>query len=78
MGCAEFGGTTVKNPNCDNDKCRSEESAVRILPYSGGGNLILCRACFDHEIAYRRERNHQLTDDCKFLLPTWESLEIYA
>jgi hypothetical protein len=32
---------------------------VRVYPIGAGGNLILCRACFDHENAYNRERERQ-------------------
>jgi hypothetical protein len=57
---------------------------VRVLPHNNTplhGNDILCRACFNREIAYRRERNqsrlHPLADDAKFDLPNWEDLEVY-
>lgn len=67
----------AKNNMCDNDKCRSETGEVRVLPLAGDGNLILCRACYDHEMRWRRERNLALADDCKFDLPAWESLKVY-
>ena len=70
----------LHNNNCDGDHCAAETGEVRVLPLgknSYHGNLILCRSCFDHEIRYRRERNTDLTADCRFALPTWESLEDY-
>jgi hypothetical protein len=68
------------NPNCDGGRCRSSTGEVRVLPFGKTpehGNGILCRACFDHEIRFRRERNLELGDFAKFDLPTWESLKIY-
>jgi len=68
----------MKNWNCDNDKCLSATGEVRVLPTGGQGNLILCRACFLHELRYRQERNRALSVDCQFELPTWDSLKVYA
>jgi len=70
---------THHNPNCDGDKCvpLPVAACVRVLPTGGGSNLILCRACFDHEIRFRRERNRELGDFARFELPAWESLTIY-
>lgn len=67
----------MQNPNCDNDKCISSKGQVRVLPIGGGGNAILCRACFNHEMNYRIERNLELDIDAAFDLPSWESLEVY-
>lgn len=67
----------MKNPDCDNDKCRSAHGEVRVLPTGGDGNLILCRACFHYELAFRRERNLDLSKDCQFELPEWKSLKVY-
>jgi hypothetical protein len=68
----------MKNPNCDNDKCRSSTGQVRVLPTGGDGNAILCRACFDYELRWRRERNRELSKDCQFKLPSWDSLKVYG
>ncbi len=46
----------MQNPNCDGSHCRSETGEVRVYPLGGGGNLILCHACFAHENRYRFER----------------------
>lgn len=72
-----------KNPNCDNEHCREPHGEIRVLPtgpkdpISGDGcsNALLCRACFDHEIRWRKERNSEVWKP--FDLPTWESLRIY-
>lgn len=68
----------MKNPNCDNDKCHSSTGEVRVLPTGGDGNAILCFGCFLHEIAWRRERNRELSKECQFKLPSWESLKVYG
>jgi hypothetical protein len=44
---------------------------------SGDANEILCRACFEHEIKYRRERNRELGTFAQFALPTWEACKAY-
>lgn len=63
--------------NCDGSGPHSG-TEVRILPTSPGSNVILCRADFVREISWRKERNRDLSDDAKFDLPSWESLEIYT
>lgn len=68
----------MKNPNCDNDKCTSETGEVRVLPTGGDSNAILCHACFNHEISFRKERNRDLSQDCRFRLPSWDSLKVYG
>lgn len=68
---------TMKNPNCDNDKCVSANGQVRVLPVGGQSNMILCRKCFDYEILYRRDRNRKLSKDCQFALPSWDDLKVY-
>ena len=67
---------SATNPNCDGSgPCSFGE--VRTLPTGGDNNAILCRSCFNSEIAFRQERNKQLSPDCAFKLPTWDSLEVY-
>ena len=68
----------VHNPNCDGDQCAADSGEVRVLPECGEGNSILCRSCFDHSIAYRRDRNQGLDASCRFDLPAWESLKVYG
>lgn len=68
----------IHNNNCDGDKCRATSGEVRVLPTGGDSNAILCRSCFNYEIAFRLERNRQLSADCAFKLPAWESLRVYS
>jgi hypothetical protein len=68
----------MKNPNCDNYKCLHPHSEVRLLPTGGDSNAILCRTCFEHELHFRRQRNRDLSLDCRFDLPSWDSLKVYA
>jgi hypothetical protein len=65
------------NPNCDGYKCGSKTGEVRLLPTGGSSNLILCRRCFDYEIAFRKDRNKELGKFAQFKLPAWEELEVY-
>jgi hypothetical protein len=65
----------VHNNNCDGDHCNSSTGEVRLLPYGGGGNLILCRSCYDYEIAWRKDQIKRKRD---FETPEWESLEVYT
>lgn len=67
----------VKNPNCDNDKCKSAIGEVRVLPIGGDSNAILCHACYAHEMAFRAERNIELGKAYQFDLPKWEDLKVY-
>lgn len=67
-----------KNPNCDNDKCRNETGEVRVLKTGGDSNAILCRACYEYELSWRRERNTELAKDVQYDLPEWNSLKIYG
>ncbi len=69
-----------QDPNCCGAYCQSAIGEVRVLPLSREahhGNLILCRACFDREIAWRRRRNMELAPEAAFDLPDWESLAVY-
>lgn len=67
----------MKNPNCDGDQCRKITGEIRVLPTGKDGNALLCRHCFKHELAFRRERNRELDHDCQFELPAWDSLKVY-
>lgn len=66
-----------RNWDCSNDKCTDPHSEVRVLPYGGGGNLTLCRACFDHEMRFRRLVNGMYQDRMPFETPEWDSLRVY-
>lgn len=67
-----------QNPNCDNDKCTSATGEVRLLPTGGEGNMILCFACYLHELSWRRMRNKELGKAAVFALPDWKSLKVYG
>lgn len=69
----------MNNPNCDGNGPHSV-GEVRVLATSEMSNAILCRQCFEKEIAWRKSRNtSRLNPVCeKFELPTWDSLEVYA
>lgn len=62
------------NNNCDGGHCISTQGQVRVLPIGGGGNLILCQACFNYEIAWRKD---QIRSGRDFDTPSWDSLEVY-
>jgi len=48
---------------------------VRLLPYGGGGNVIVSRKSYEREINWRKE---QIKAGIPFELPTWESLRVYV
>lgn len=63
----------MNNPNCDGNGPHALNQEVRVLPYSGG-NLILCRACFEDEIRWRMARKSVVS--IPYDLPAWDSLEV--
>jgi len=70
----------MTNPNCDGgteNNCNPNQE-VRILPYGGDGNLIVCKSCFNREMIFRRQRNQELAKDCQFALPAWNDLKVYG
>ena len=70
--------SNCNNPNCDGGQCHKSTGEVRKLPMGGSANAILCFDCYRYEMQYRRERNEELEDDCKFAIPLWDSLEVDA
>jgi hypothetical protein len=62
------------NPYCCGYHCTSETEEVRVLPYGGGDNVILCNACFRYELNYRRD---EIRRGRQFELPAWSDLELY-
>jgi len=68
----------MKNNSCDNTLCLISDGEVRLLPDGGGGNLILCRACYQHEINFRGYRNRNLEAGEQFPTPEWKALEVYG
>lgn len=79
MNNGYYDGRTFRLNDCDGSgPCVVSE--VRVLPLGSNphhGNLILCRACFEREIAFRRERNRELARANWFALPAWDSLAKY-
>lgn len=65
----------MQNHNCDGGGPHKGKQ-IRVFP-AGDSNYLLCRACFNREIAFRKERNRELSPDCAFKLPTWDSLKVY-
>lgn len=66
----------MNNPNC----CGSGPhviGAVRVMPIGGGGNLILCSACWKRELRWREERNRELDEFAKFDLLPWKDAKLY-
>lgn len=69
-----------KNWSCDNDKCASATSPVRLLPTSNGGNMIVCHSCYLHEMSFRRSENERLrgrSGGDAYKTPDWSALEVY-
>ena len=64
------------NNSCDGSDCKSITGIVKYIPLGGGG-LVLCKACYQQEMAWRRERNKELSKENRFDIPAWKSLEIY-
>lgn len=65
----------MSNPNCCGSRCKHSDGEVRILRIVQS-NVHLCRACYDIEVRWRRERNMALAVAARFDLPAWESLEV--
>lgn len=75
-----FSSLRMQNNMCDGSgPCQPGE--VRLLPLGKNphhGNLILCHHCFLREYAFRVERNTELSKECRFDLPQWDSLKVYG
>lgn len=67
-----------QNPNCDGSHCRSESGEVRVYPLGAGGNLILCRSCWENENRYRRERGREHRNPENWPEVAWDAAEVYA
>ncbi len=62
------------NPYCCGSHCTSETGEVRVLPYGGVSDVVLCFACFRYERNYRRD---EMRYGRQFELPAWTDLELY-
>jgi hypothetical protein len=67
----------TQNPNCDGDKCQYGTGEVRVYPLGGGGNLILCRACWIHENNYRHSRGVETGAPENWPQVMWASSKVY-
>lgn len=66
-----------ENWNCDGSgPHRGDE--VRVYPLGGGANLILCRACWNRENAYNRQRAEETGSPENFTLKSWGTAEVYG
>jgi hypothetical protein len=67
----------VKNYNCDGDKCQSATGEVRVYPIGAGGNLILCRSCWEHENDFNYQRGREMGRPQDWPLQDWNSAKVY-
>jgi hypothetical protein len=67
----------MQNNNCDGSGPHTE-GTVKLLRSGGDSNLILCRACWEHEVDWRRRRNLELDASFRWDLPEWSTGEIYG
>lgn len=68
----------TQNPMCGGGYCTSTTGEVRVLPTGQGSNAILCRACYGHEMRWRRSENRRLPRCLAYPLPRWEDLTTYT
>lgn len=67
----------LQNPNCDKNKCINPNGEVRLLPYGGGANMIVCYDCYLHEVGFwRTQRKVNLWPEAEEI-PEWEDLKVY-
>jgi len=62
--------------NCDGSGPHTDGD-VRVMPTGGDGNLILCRQCWENELAYRRDRNRSLGAFAQFDIIAWNDAKVY-
>ena len=68
----------MKNPNCDGSRCREARGQTRLYPLGGGGNLILCHACWAHENRYRHLRAVETKNPDNWPQHDWAKAENYT
>jgi hypothetical protein len=66
------------NWNCDGGTAHSSNPEVRVYPLGGGGNLILCRLCWDHENKWRAQRTKEVGDKTAWPQVDWNTAEVYS
>jgi len=67
-----------RNPNCDGSHCAVANGPVKVYPLGGGGNLILCHACFAHENRYRHARGVETKAPENWPQVAWAKAEPYG
>ena len=65
------------NPNCDGSHCKYEHGTTRTYPIGGGGNLILCFACWANENRYNCERGKEMGEPSNSPQHNWFNAIIY-
>jgi hypothetical protein len=66
------------NPNCCGSNCQAARGEVRVYPLGGGGNLILCFACWQHENRYRADRGRHYKRPQDWPQVDWDKAEVYG
>lgn len=66
-----------KNWYCDKDKCTDPNGEVRVYPIGGGGNMILCHACWTDENRYRFNRGKETKQPENWPQLDWAKAEVY-
>ena len=71
-----------KNQNCDGAHCPDinetyQPQEVRVYPIGGGGNLILCHACWAHENQYNFNRGKETRCPENFPQHDWATAKTY-
>jgi hypothetical protein len=66
-----------KNWQCDGDRCREAEGAVKLYPLGGGANLILCHACWARENQYRYRRGMETKNPEGWPQQDWAAAAVY-
>ena len=69
--------TATKNWNCDGDKCKTPDGPVKVYPIGGGGNLILCHACWGHENKSRYLKGRRYGRPEEWPQLNWAEAEAY-
>jgi hypothetical protein len=67
-----------RNPNCGGSHCTSASGEVRLLPTGKhGSHNTFCRQCYEHEMDWRKQENQRLAKEFQWVIPEWETLEIW-
>lgn len=64
--------------NCDGSGPHNGPAEVRVRSIGGGGNLILCMACWERENRYCFERARETHSPGNWPQQDWDYAEIYV